>query len=74
MGALHLRGDAVIASAVPMIDALRAEGFPVPQHCQEARIMMTVDAVLCIHYEVWLTNEDLVKIGRALQRVGESAK
>lgn len=52
--------------------ALKAEGFPLPDQCREARVVMGVDKVLMIEYDVFLTDEDLSKLGRAMQKVGEA--
>lgn len=51
--------------------ALKAEEFPLPDNCREARVLMAVDSVVVIQYDVLATADDLAKLGRALQKVGE---
>lgn len=54
-------------------DALRREGFPVPDNCREARLIVGVNAAMIIQYEVLVTNDDLTKLGMALQRMAQDA-
>lgn len=53
---------------------LEDEGFALPKECREARLVMGVDSALMIQYDVFLTSQDLVRLGRALQRLGEGDK
>lgn len=58
-----------IISTNKLLEALEAEGFPIPDHCLEARVIFSVDSAIAIEYDVCLTDEDLGKLGRALQRL-----
>jgi hypothetical protein len=55
-----------------LLEALMAEGFPIPDECREARLVMGVDCALVIQYEVFVTDENLLKLGRALQRLAQA--
>ena len=57
-----------------LVDALKDEGFPMPDQCREARVVMGVDRAFMVQYDVFLTNEDLAKLGRALQSVAAAGK
>lgn len=57
-----------------LIEALKEEGFPLPEECREARLIMGVDSVLMMQYDVFLTSENTVKLGKALVKVGERVK
>lgn len=60
----------VISNQPPTLyEALKAEGFVLPDECCEVRMIMPVDGVYQLHYEVNLRAEDLIKIGKALQRI-----
>jgi hypothetical protein len=52
-------------------DALKAEGFPIPDNCREARVIVGVNQALMIQYDVFLDKDNIAKLGRALQRMGE---
>jgi hypothetical protein len=52
-------------------EALKAEGFPLPDNCREARVVMGAGSALMIQYDVFLADDDLVRLGKALQKVGE---
>lgn len=54
-----------------LVKALDAEGFPLPQHCREARVILGVDRDFMLQYDVLLTPEAMAQLGRALQRVAE---
>lgn len=54
-----------------LLDALKAEAFPIPDECREARLVMGVDAAMMIQYDVFVTGENLTKLGRALLRLAE---
>ena len=58
-----------LISTARLADALKAEGFPVPDQCAEARLLMPVRGVFTIEYRVFVTSENLGKLGRALQRL-----
>jgi hypothetical protein len=60
-----------IVSTRALLEALKVEGFPIPDHCREARLVMGVNEAFLIQFDVFLTNENLAKLGRALQRIGE---
>ena len=58
----------------PMLyDALKAEGFQLPDECGDLKLTMPVDGIMQMHYTVNLRPEDVAKIGRALAKVGETS-
>ena len=62
-----------LVSTHTLFDTLKANGFELPKECVDVRLIMPVDGVYQLHYEVNLTNEDLAKIGRTLVTLGEQA-
>jgi hypothetical protein len=51
----------------PMLyNALKKEGFPLPDECNDVQLSMPVDGIFQLHYIVNLTPEELQRIGRAL--------
>jgi hypothetical protein len=54
-----------------LVDALKAEGFPVPENCVTARVDMSFDAPISLEYRVLLTAEQVAQLGRALARLAE---
>ena len=63
-----------IISTVGLAEALKAEGFPLPAECREARVIFGIDAAYMIQYDVFLTLDDLAALGRALQRISMDAE
>lgn len=57
-----------------LVDALILEGFPLPDNCREARVVFGPNNAFIIQYDVYLTEDDLVTLGRAFQRMGETVK
>jgi hypothetical protein len=54
-----------------LYDALKAEGFQLPRECRDVLLVMPVDGVYVLRYEVNLLPEDLAMVGRALMRIGD---
>lgn len=67
-----------MATFIPVVmalhEALKAEDFSLPEECAAAELLTPVDGIFQLRYTVNLTSEQLSKVGRALTRVGESAK
>jgi hypothetical protein len=59
-----------IVGTFGLYEALKTVGFPIPSECRNVELHMGVDAAFILHYEVFVTDENLVKLGRALQRLG----
>jgi len=57
-------------SGSELYEALKAEGFTLPDECADVRMVMPIDGVFQLHYIINLRDDDLVKWGRALQRLG----
>lgn len=55
-------------------DALKQEGYQLPDGCADVRLLMPVDGVMQLEYVVSLMPEALQQVGRALVRLGEEAK
>ncbi len=53
-----------------LIEAMRAEGFPIPEECGDVLLTIPVDGALQIHWVQFLTEERLAQFGRALARMG----
>jgi len=58
-------------STRPLDAALKAEGFPLPENCREVRLVLGVDAAMLLQYDVFVTSEDLDRLGRAFVRMAE---
>jgi hypothetical protein len=56
-----------------LVDALKAEGFPLPENCRHARLLVGVNTAFVMEYECNIADADLAKLGRALERVAEIA-
>lgn len=54
--------------------ALRAEGFDLPLNVRTVRLIAAAGSAYLLEYDVFVTDEDLIKVGRALQRLGEQQK
>jgi hypothetical protein len=61
--------SARIVGTFHLVEALAAEGFPLPDDVREARLVMGVAEAFLIQYDVFVTEENLAKLGRALQRL-----
>jgi len=57
-----------------LLDVLKAEQFPLPDHCRTVHLEMGADQAFILHYEVMVTDENLIKLGRALQRLGQEPR
>ena len=53
-----------------LYQALKAEGFDLPDECRDLRLTMPVEGVFVLHYEVNVYGERLAKVGRALACLG----
>lgn len=60
-----------VFAAYTLAQALAMEGFDVPKNVIDIEIESKVDDVMVLKYRVMLEQEDLVKIGKALTRMGE---
>jgi hypothetical protein len=52
-----------------LYDALKKEGYNLPDECGDAELHMPVDGVFQLRFVVNVTRENLAKLGRALIRV-----
>lgn len=59
-----------LPSGTALYHALLAEGFELPKECGDMQLTLPVDGIFQLHYTVSVTGEDLVKLGRALARIG----
>jgi hypothetical protein len=60
----------IFPTGTDLYRALKAEGFDLPDECRDVVLVMPVDGVFVMRYEVNLKGEDLVKVGKALARIG----
>ena len=60
-----------VISTYGLYQALKDEGFNLPDECVDVEMKMPVDGVYQLHYVVNLTDERLAKFGRALVRMAE---
>jgi hypothetical protein len=60
-----------VVSALGLGQALEAEGFQLPKYCREVRLVAGVEGSMVLQYEVLVTDDDAIRLGRALQRLGE---
>lgn len=63
----------VIPNTLGLARLLEAEGFNVPAECVEAQIVYAADSIVQVRFTCNVYKEDLVKLGRALQKLGEQA-
>lgn len=56
----------------PLYEALKAEGYTLPDKCGDVTLVMSVDEIYKLHFVVYVDAETLAKIGRALVRVAGS--
>lgn len=56
-----------------LADALKAEGYPLPEACAEVRIVIRPTGAIMFQYDVFATDEILGKLGRALQSLTTEA-
>lgn len=54
-----------------LYQALKAEGYRLPDGCTDVRLHMPADEVFQLEYRVIVVKDDLEKFGRALERVGK---
>jgi hypothetical protein len=64
----------ILAVGTDFYRALKSEGFDLPDECGDVHMTVPVDGPIQLHYTVNVREEDLVKIGRALEKMGEHAK
>ncbi len=60
-----------VISTYGLYEALKAEGFLLPDECADVQMLMPIDGMYQLAYKVNLRDEDLVKLGRALVRLAE---
>jgi hypothetical protein len=61
-----------LPSGTELYNALRAEGFDLPDECGDVQLLMPIDGIFQLHYAINVTGENLAKLGRALTKIGES--
>lgn len=67
-----MNGYRTIATSYRLAEALKAEGFPLPVECASVRLLMSGPGEpMMLQYDVYLSTDDLAKLGRALQWVAE---
>ena len=65
----------VMANYPPMLyEALKAEGFVLPEECKDIKLVMPVDGVYQLEFVINLTDIRLAQLGRALTRIAEEAQ
>ena len=57
-----------------LAEALKAEGFPLPEDCSEVRLVMGVNQAMLLQFDVYVRAENLVRLGRALIRIEEESR
>jgi len=60
-----------IVGGMGLYEALKAEGFQLPDLCVEVRVVMGVDSALMIQFDCDLDDEKTAQFGRALVRMVE---
>jgi hypothetical protein len=51
--------------------ALVDEGFVLPDDCADVHLTMPIGGLFQLHYTVNVSGDNLIKLGRALARIGE---
>ena len=62
-----------VFSTPRLYQALKAEGFPLPEECGDVQLDMPVDGLFRLHYTIMLNSEQVAALGRAMQRLTEGA-
>src|SRR4029450_451179 len=52
-----------------LYEAVKAEGFPLPENCGEVLVVMGVNAVMLLQYDVFITDENLARLGLGFLRM-----
>ena len=60
-----------IMASYQLYQALKDEGFVLPDECGDVTLTMPVDGILQLHYHINLTDVTLAQVGRALARIAE---
>jgi hypothetical protein len=60
-----------LPNGTELYHALIKEGFELPENCGDVQLTMPVDGLFQLHYIVNVSGDNLVKLGRALARIGE---
>lgn len=58
-----------IVSTIRLAEALKLEGYPLPDECSDVSLEMPVAGAMMLRYSVFVTTENLPKLGRALIRL-----
>ena len=56
-----------------LVEALRAEGYPLPEHVAEMRLVITPSRAMMLQYDLFISEEDLGRLGRAFVRLAEAS-
>lgn len=56
-----------------LYEALKAEGYRMPDEVSDVYLTMPIDGLYQLHYTINLQDEDLAKLGRALQKMAEAS-
>lgn len=63
-----------VISTHGLYEALKAEGFILPDECADVHMTMPIDGLYQLHYTVNLRDEDMIKLGRAFIRMAEESQ
>lgn len=63
-----------LPSTFELGNALRDEGFDLPKECADVRLMIPVDGIFQLQYEVNVYGESLAQLGRALVRIAKDSR
>jgi hypothetical protein len=63
-----------LATTIGLYDALKAEGFLLPEECVDVQLLTPICDVMQLRYVVNVTGADLEKIGRALTRLARAQR
>lgn len=57
-------------STINLYQALLAEGYKLPDNCRDVTLSLPAGDCIQLHYTIIVSGDDLVKVGRALVRLG----
>jgi hypothetical protein len=63
-----------VVSTYSLYEALKAEGFELPEECRDVRLLMNFDSAFMVQFDCFLSGERLHQFGRALARLGYQPK
>lgn len=62
---------ATVSTTKQLHTVLQEEGFPLPENCRHVELRMDVNSLFILVYECHVDDDQLGKLGRALERLSK---